>query len=204
MKTLTIGNTTFEIIDCEQCRDNKKGFYLRLLVSVESIGMDTFYALLNGNKEDIIYTKEDGIINTYVGFGLIGKFSCEDGVIEAAQYAFSEAEAQLSVAQNKITEQNKSIVDMQGIIIDLNNALNTYANIIAEQASKIAEQTEQMASLTEMSAAQLVAIDGILTNVVPTIIDLAVTEALEAVKETSEEVEIPEEVTGLDPEITEE
>lgn len=149
MKTLTIGSTTFEILGCEQCRDNKKGYYLRLIVPVESISMDEFYALLNGNKENIIYTKEDGTVNTYTGFGLIGKFSCEDGVIEAAQYAFSEAEAQLSVAQNKITEQNRTIATLQNTVAVMTTALKSHADAITEQNATIAIQKETIITQRE-------------------------------------------------------
>lgn len=149
MKTLTIGSTTFEIMDCEQCRDNKKGFFLRIIVSVESISMDALRVLLKDNKEDIIFTKEDGTVNTYAGFGLIGKFSCENDVMEIAQYANSELEAQLAIAQNKITEQNKTIETMQNTVAVQTVALQDHATAITEQTATLALQTETIKAQTE-------------------------------------------------------
>ena len=110
---LTIGSKTIEIVSCEQRRDNKKGFFLDIVAPVANVSMDELRSLLKDNKEDIVVAKEDGTVNTYTGFGLLGVLSCEENMIHVAQYANSEIEAQLSVAQNKIVEQDAVIATLQ-------------------------------------------------------------------------------------------
>lgn len=156
MKTITISSTTFEATKCERFRDNAKGFYLDIAVPVENISKDALYDLLNDNKETIYVVEEDGTESFYDGFNSIQNFSVSKGCILVAQYCTSELEAQLSLAKSKIAEQDKVIE----------------------------EKAVQIASLEEMSMAQLSAIDSILTEVVPTIIELSVTEAVEAVLAT--------------------
>jgi hypothetical protein len=146
---LTIGSTTIEVISCEQLRDNNKGFFLDIVAPVSSISMDEFYALLKDNKENIVITKDNGVVNTYVGFGLIGKFSCEDGVITVAQYANSEIEAQLSVTQNEIAEHKKTIERLQNEVTVQTVALENHATAITEQSAVIAMQRENIATQRE-------------------------------------------------------
>ena len=157
MKTLTIGNTTLEITSCTRKRDTQRGFFLDLVIPKESMGMNELYALLDGNTEPIVVVA-DGVENTYIGFKETGSFALEGGAYHVAQICTSEYEAQLSLAQTKI----------------------------AEQDAVIEAQNNHVASLEEMSVAQLSAIDSILTEVVPTIIELAVMQAIEAVTPTED------------------
>ena len=150
---LTIGSTTIEITSCTRKRDTQRGFFLDLVIPKESMGMDELYALFNGNTEPIVVVDADGTENTYLGFKETGSFALEGGSYHVAQICTSEYEAQLSLAQAKIAEQD-AVIEQQNI---------------------------HVASLEEMSVAQLSAIDSILTEVVPTIIELAVTQAIEAV-----------------------
>ena len=150
---LTIGSTTIEITSCTRKRDTQRGFFLDLVIPKESMGMDELYALFNGNTAPIVVVDADGIENTYLGFKETGSFALEGGFYHVAQICTSEYEAQLSLARAKIAEQD-AVIEQQNI---------------------------QVASLEEMSVAQLSAIDSILTEVVPTIIELAVTQAIEAV-----------------------
>lgn len=158
MKTLTIGSVTIEIKHCTRRRDTVKGFFLDLEIPKESIGMNELYTLLDNNAEPIVVVDEDGTENTYLGFKEIGSFALEGGAYHVAQVCTSEYEAQLSLAQTKI----------------------------AEQDAVIEAQNNHVASLEEMSVAQLSAIDSILTEVVPTIIELAVMQAIEAVTPTED------------------
>ena len=119
--------------------------------------MNELYALLDGNTEPIVVVA-DGVENTYIGFKETGSFALEGGAYHVAQICTSEYEAQLSLAQTKI----------------------------AEQDAVIEAQNNHVASLEEMSVAQLSAIDSILTEVVPTIIELAVMQAIEAVTPTED------------------
>jgi hypothetical protein len=190
MKTLTIGSTTFEITSCARRRDTQKGFYLSLEIPKASIGMDDLYALLDGNTEPIVIIEEDGTENTYIGFKEIGSFACENGVYKVAQVCTSEIEAQLSLAQNKVNEQNGLIASMQNELVIKAEEIAQLSAIVAKQAEAITEQTVQVTSLEEMSMAQISAIDTILTEVVPSIIELAVAQAVEAVvtpNDTTEE-----------------
>ena len=150
---LTIGTTTIEITSCTRMRDTQKGFFLDLVIPKESIGMEALYALLSGNTEAIVVVEDDGTENTYLGFKETGSFALEGDAYHVAQVCTSEIEAQLSLTQSKIAEQ-KTIIDAQ---------------------------FAQITGLEEMSVAQLSAIDTILTEVVPSIIELAVAEAVEAV-----------------------
>jgi len=170
MKRITIGSTTFDATKCERFRDNTKGFYLDIAVPVENISKDALYDLLNGNEETIYVAEEDGTESIYDGFNSIQNFSVSKGCILVAQYCTSELEAQLSLAKSKIAAQDKAIED----------------------------KSVQIASLEEMSMAQLSTIDSILTEVVPTIIELSVTQAIEAVLTTQEET------AGEEPEVIEE
>ena len=159
MKTIIIGSTTFEATHCERFRDNTKGFYLDISVPVKNISKDELYDLLDGNQETIHVVEEDGTESIYDGFNSVQNFSVSKGCILVAQYCTSELEAQLSLAKSKIAEQEKII----------------------------ATQSMQVTSLEEMSMAQLSAIDSILTEVVPTVIELAVAQAVEAVTQTTGE-----------------
>ncbi len=156
MKTMTIGSTTIEITSCTRKRDTQRGFFIDLVIPKENIGMNELYDLLDSNTDSIVVVDEEGVENTYIGFKEIGSFAIEGGSYKVAQICTSEYEAQLSLAQSKIAEQDA--------IIEAQNA--------------------HVASLEEMSVAQLSTIDSILTEVVPTIIELAVTQAIEAVKPT--------------------
>ena len=156
---ITIGSTTFDATRCSRRRDNTKGFYLDIAVPVENISKDALYDLLDGNTETIYTVEDDGTENEYNGFNSIQNFSVANGSILVAQYCTSELEAQLNLAKNRIAAQEKAIE----------------------------AKTMQIASLEEMSMEQLSAIDSILTEVVPTIIELSVTQAVEAVLATQEE-----------------
>lgn len=156
---LRVGSTEIAITSCSRRRDVQRGFYLDLQIPKENITFDELDALLNGCEESIIITEEDGTETTYNGFKLLNSVMLKDGVYHVEQCCVSEIEAQLSLAQKKIAEQN----------------------------AVIAEKAEQVTSLEEMSMAQLSAIDSILTEVVPAVIDLAVAQAIEAVTQTTGE-----------------
>lgn len=189
---LTIGTTTIEITSCTRKRDLQKGFYLDLVIPKESIGMDALYALLDGNEEAIVITEEE-VENTYIGFKEIGSFALENGAYKVAQVCTSEIEAQLSLAQNKVAEQSAVIASLQNVVeTKAEEVAKLSANVLAQaeqitaQAEQITAQTEQVATLEEMSVAQLSALDTILTEVVPSIIELAVAQAVEAVTTTND------------------
>jgi hypothetical protein len=186
MKTLTIGSTTLEITSYARRRDVQKGFYLELTIPKESIGMDNLYALLNNNAEPIVITEADGVENTYIGFKEIGSFALENGAYKVAQVCTSEIEAQLSLAQNKVNEQNAVIASLQNVVETKAEEVAVLSANVLAQAEQITAQTEQVATLEEMSVAQLSALDTILTEVVPSIIELAVAQAVEAVTTTND------------------
>ena len=156
---LRIGTTEIEITSCERMRDLQKGFFLDIQIPKENISSDDLEALLDGCTEPIIVTEDDGSETEYMGFNECASIMTKNGVRSVAQYSTSEAMAQLSLARKKI----------------------------ANQDAIIAAQTERATSLEEMSMAQLSAIDSILTEVVPAVIDLAVSQAIEAVTQTTGE-----------------
>ena len=178
MRTLTIGSTILELNSFDKRWDKIGGVYAEIKIPTSAIAYDDLEALFDGNAEDLIVTEEDGSTATYSGYSETHKLikNLITGMYEVTQYC-------TSTAMHLLNEARKQIATLETEKAELQSKVNA-------QGATITAQAEQVASLEETSAAHLTAIDSILTEVVPSIIELSVAQAIEAVlaaqKETTE------------------
>lgn len=189
MKTLTIGNTTLALEDFAKKWDKIAGVYAVITIPTSAISRDELNALFKGNQHDLIVTDEDGTITTYSGYSEWNETKENADFYTVIQYCSETALHLLNEARKQINTLEHEKAELQTTVKAQGTELQNHAKIIVLQNEQLTEQTAQVESLTEMSTAQLLAIDGILTNVVPSIIEMAVTQAIEAVtsQETTEE-----------------
>ena len=209
MKTLTIGSTTLEIDSFDKIRDKVVGVYAEIKIPKTAISRDDVWTLFDDNPHELIVTEEDGSTTTYKGYSELEEVKENKDYFILTQICSSEAMHLLNEARKKIETlerekgelqnellaqskelqthavvikaQNEQIVVQGNTIMEQGNAIAEHQTTISEQTEQITEHTAQVANLEERSLAQLMSIDSLLTNVVPAIMELAVTRAVEAV-----------------------
>lgn len=165
MKTLTIGSTNLELVSFSKKWDKGRGVYAQIVIPTTAISYTDLKALFVDNQHDLIVTEEDGSTTSYSGYAELDEIREKADEFTVVQYCTETAMHLLNEARKQIDEQN-TVIDRQNKVID--------------------EQASQVTGLEEMSVAQLSAIDTILTEVVPSIIELAVAQAVEAVTTTND------------------
>lgn len=161
---LSIGNTELTVKNCYALRYQNGKLVLKIEVGQEAIGHDDLKALLKNNTGDIILTKDDESTETFSGFGYTVQILDRDDVYECELECTSESTYQIGRLKMKNEELEK--------------AVTAHGKTITEQAKVISEQTEQVESLEESSAIQGSTIETILLEVIPSVVEAAIVEAL--------------------------
>jgi hypothetical protein len=188
---LTIGSTSFDITNCEKQRDLKIGFYLAIKVPRTSISGDELHDLLDGNKEVITLTKDDGTEESYEGFNSVELFDIKATEYFIKQACVSEAMAQISLLKSRATATEKLSATLEQSISKQNDVIGGCIVTINQHTDTINQQGELASSLMEANVLQTATLESLLLEVIPAVVSDAVTvavaEALTNTKETTGE-----------------
>lgn len=151
MKTLTIGSTTLELNSFDKKWDKIGGVYALINIPVTAISGDDLEALLDGNAEDLIVTKEDGSTETFSGYSELHHIDKDipNGVYVVTQYCTSTAMHLLNEARKEIATLQKEKTELENKVNSQAEALDNHAKIIVNQVDTITTLETQNKELNE-------------------------------------------------------
>lgn len=189
MKTLTIGNTTLELVSFNKRWDKASGVYAQIVIPATAISYDDLKALFTDNQHDLIVT-DDETTETFSGYAMLDEIRERGGEYTVIQYCTSNPMHLLNETRKQIEEQQGTIAEMGGVITAQDNELKAHAKVITEQNVIIGQQTELVGALEENAVLQTATLESLLLEVIPTVITETVTIAVaEALASNSEPTE---------------
>ena len=162
MKIL-ISNTELTATQCYAYEFANAKRELRITIPQSEIAYSDLKTILKENTGEIVLTKGDGTIQTFVGYAttyeITDKTEDDVDVFYVVIQCVAEAERRALEAQQKAT-----VLEM----------------VVAEQSAVIMAQSEQVSMLEETAIIQVETIENILLDVIPATIEEAIANALAA------------------------
>lgn len=176
--------------------DSRRGLVLTITTTRENISLGDLDALctdIMANKSDIlVYNDNDELVTALHGFchNCIVSSDAENGTIKAEITNESENTFQIGLLQGRSTNLEAAA---QAHTVQIEET----AEVVLAQSEAIATQMEQVGCLTEQSVANLEAIELIMLDVIPSVVQSAIQEALADILPSEDSMEVADDVVEV-------
>ena len=186
---ILVGDTRVDIVSQTVNRhDSRRGLVLTITTTRENISLGDLDALctdIMANKSDIlVYNDNDELVTALHGFchNCIVSSDAENGTIKAEITNESENTFQIGLLQGRS-------MNLEAAAQAHSVQIEETAEVVLAQSEVIATQMEQVGCLTEQSVMNLEAIEMLMLDVIPSVVQSAIEAALADILPTEELVE---------------
>lgn len=142
--TVTIGTTTFPVIECFSTRFPNGKQTLTFTVDKTEIGHDALYDLIKSNTGNIVQTFDDETTKEHSGYGYTFTLLTTETSYKADIECIAETEQALGEMETKVNEQNAEIDSLSALINSQNEIIATQSNLIDENLMLVLDMMSEL------------------------------------------------------------